>query len=240
MQQVVVKDLGLIPYQTAWDYQKDLHQQVVATKLNNRHLTPDDENYQPPIHYLILCEHPPTYTLGKSGDMSNLLLSSTELTQQGFQFFKINRGGDITYHGPGQLVVYPIFDLDLFFTDVHRYVRYLEEVVIRTLAEYGLTATRQPSYTGVWLPANTTAPNRKLCAIGIHLSRWVTMHGLAFNMNTDLTHFNYIIPCGIQDEDKTVSSLAQELNRPVPIEEIKTKIKQHFATLFQYDYLEIP
>ena len=179
---------------------------------------------------------PLVYTLGKSGSIDNLLLDNEALAQAGFEFFKINRGGDITYHGPGQIVGYPIFDLDRFFTDVHRYVRFLEEAVILTLADYGIYGTRVEKYTGVWLEATEDKPLRKICAIGVHLSRWVTMHGFAFNINTNLGHFNNIIACGITDEDKTVTSLAKELGREMDIEEVKSRLKNHFAHLFGFTF----
>jgi lipoyl(octanoyl) transferase len=238
MQQVILEDLGLIEYQAAWDYQKVLHQKLVATKLHNRNISEDHTDYQQPIHYLLFCEHPPVYTLGRSGDIANLLLNEVQLAQEGIAFFKTNRGGDITYHGPGQLVVYPIFDLDCFFTDVHRYVRYLEEIVIKTLGDYEVMATREKGYTGVWLPATQTQTKRKICAIGVHLSRWVTMHGLAFNIYPNLHHFQHIIPCGIEEKDKTVTSLAQELQIPIEMEAIKLKIKHYFAEVFQYAYTD--
>ncbi len=238
IQQVIFQDLGRMDYQQAWDYQTKLHRELVALKLENRQRMSEGS---PPLaqrHYLLFCEHPPVYTLGKSGSATNLLLDEKSLESQGFQFFAINRGGDITYHGPGQIVGYPIFDLDCFFTDVHRYVRSLEEAVIRTLAEYGVEADREQGYTGVWLPANERLPRRKICAIGVHLSRWVTLHGFAFNVNTDLSHFQNIIPCGISDTDKSVTSLQQELNRPLDVEAVKTKLKVHFSDLFGFEFSE--
>ncbi|MEM1216038.1 MAG: lipoyl(octanoyl) transferase LipB [Bacteroidota bacterium] len=230
------QDLGPMDYQSAWDYQTQLHQQLVKRKLGNRDRRKAGQAPLEQTHYLLFCEHPPVYTLGKSGSLDHLLLSETELAEQGFTFHKINRGGDITYHGPGQIVAYPIFDLDEFFTDVHRYVRYLEEAVIRTLAEYQIDGYREEGYTGVWIAATAGRPKRKICAIGVHLSRWVTMHGLAFNVNTDLSHFGHIIPCGIEDKDKDVTSLARELDRPVAINTVKQQLKKHFAELFGYRY----
>ena len=219
MEKVIFKDLGQVDYQSAWDYQTDVHQSIVERKLAIR----KEANIGDPLpHQLLFCEHPPVYTLGKSGSIDHLLLTETELEEQGFRFYKINRGGDITYHGPGQLVGYPIFDMERFFTDIHRYVRYLEEVIIRTIATYGLQGFRLKGYTGVWLEATATLPRRKICAIGVHLSRWVTMHGFAFNVNTDLSHFDYIVPCGIDDKDKAVTSLARELGHPVVMEEVKS------------------
>lgn len=231
------QDLGAIDYQEAWDYQTRLHRQLIDHKLNNRTLVKEGKAPEPQAHYLLFCEHPPVYTLGKSGSLDHLLLDEAALADGGFTFYKINRGGDITYHGPGQIVGYPIFDLDCFFTDVHRYVRYLEEAVILTIAEYGITGYREKGYTGVWIAANDQKPKRKICAIGVHLSRWVTMHGFAFNVNTQLSHFENIIPCGIDDDDKSVTNMAEELNRPVDITEVKQKLKEHFAQLFHYEYV---
>lgn len=231
---VIFQDLGLVDYQSAWDYQTSIHKTLVDRKLANREHTKAGLPTQVQEHYLLFCEHPPVYTLGKSGSLDHLLLDEAALAEQGFTFYKINRGGDITYHGPGQIVGYPIFDLDEFFTDVHQYVRYLEEAVMRTLLEYGIATYREPGYTGVWLPATALRPKRKICAIGVHLSRWVTLHGFAFNINTNLGHFSNIIPCGIQDDDKTVTSLAQELGQPVSIEEVKSRLRQHFADLFGF------
>lgn len=178
------------------------------------------------------------YTLGKSGSLDHLLLNEQELDKEGFTFYKINRGGDITYHGPGQIVGYPIFDLDCFFTDVHKYVRYLEEAVIRTLRDYGIEGRREQGFTGVWLAATDNQPKRKICAIGVHLSRWVTMHGFAFNVNTQLSHFENIIPCGINDDDKSVTSMSKELNKVIDIAEVKHKLKNHFAQLFEFEFTD--
>lgn len=235
MEQVVFKDLGRIAYREAWAFQETLLKELVDTKLWNRDHA---AALRPRKHYLLFCEHAPVYTLGKSGSLDNLLLDEKGLEEKGISFFKINRGGDITYHGPGQIVAYPIFDLDGFFTDVHRYVRTLEEAVIRTLAQYGIEATREPEYTGVWLPASGSLPKRKICAIGVHLSRWVTMHGLAFNVNTDLNYFRHIIPCGIADKDKDVTSMEAELGAPQDIEQVKTALKQEFSNLFEFEYTQ--
>lgn len=236
MQKVIFKDLDRISYREAWDYQQQLLTEAIDIKRQNRLLKERGEPLLPVKHHLLFCEHSPVYTLGKSGSLDHLLLDETSLAEKGIEFFKINRGGDITYHGPGQIVGYPIFDLDEFFTDVHRYVRYLEEAVIRTIAEYGLEGYRIPEYTGVWLPARELAPKRKICAIGVHLSRWVTMHGFAFNVNTELDYFRHIIPCGIQDEDKDVSSLAKELGFETDIVEVKERLKFHFADLFGFEF----
>ncbi len=230
MQTVKFRDLGQMDYQAAWDLQTLLHRNLVDKKLNNKHL---QLGSYPQEHQLLLVEHPPVYTLGKSGSMDHLLLSEEEMTGRGIQFFPINRGGDITFHGPGQIVGYPILDLDCFFTDVHRYVRNIEEVIIRTLAEYGIASQRIQGFTGVWIADTTGERFRKICAIGVHLSRWVTLHGWAFNVNTPLEYFDYIVPCGITDEDKTVTSMAKELGRPVDMQEVKEKIKRHFADVFE-------
>lgn len=229
-------NLGLIDYQEAWDLQTERHKELVARKLRNRDLNKKGLATEQQKHYLIFCEHPPVYTLGKTGSLDHLLLDEEGLTEKGFTFYKINRGGDITYHGPGQIVGYPIFDLDYFFTDVHKYVRYLEEAVMRTLEEYGIESYREDGYTGVWLPAKGYAPKRKICAIGVHLSRWVTLHGFAFNVNTMLDHFENIIPCGIQDDDKGVTSMAKELGKTIEMKEVQEKLKLHFADLFHYTY----
>lgn len=236
MQQVEFKDLGEIRYAEAWDFQRALHQELVDRKLTNRRKRESGVQEEPLKHYLLFCEHPPVYTLGKSGSVDHLLLTEDELQQQGFEFFKINRGGDITYHGPGQIVGYPILDLDGFFTDVHRYVRYLEEAIIRTIAEYGLPGERLKGFTGVWLDPGVGKPKRKICAIGVHLSRWVTMHGFAFNVNSNLEHFGHIVPCGIADQDKEVTSMARELDREIPMEEVKERVRHHLADLFTFSY----
>lgn len=219
-------DLGLIDYKEAWDYQEELFKRVVDLKIENR-------NHKTEIstpNYLIFCQHPHVFTLGKSGSLEHLLVNNDELNAKDAAFYKINRGGDITYHGPGQLVVYPILDLDNFFTDIHKYVRFLEEAVIRTCDDYGLKTDRIQGLTGVWLTDGTP---RKICAIGVKSSRWVTMHGLAMNVNTDLSYFGNIVPCGI--EDKAVTSLQQELGHEISIEEATEKLKNHLATLFDIE-----
>lgn len=234
---VIFQDLQNIPYQKAWDYQQRLLNEAVAIKRHNREFSPEQPEFLPHKHYLLFCNHPPVYTLGKSGSINHLLLSETEMQEKGIEFYKINRGGDITFHGPGQIVGYPILDLDEFFTDVHKYVRFLEEAVIRTMGEYGLAGYREEGFTGVWLPQTAVLPKRKICAIGVHLSRWVTMHGFAFNVNTDLQYFRNIIPCGIQAADKDVTSLAVELGHTIEIQEVKQKLKQHFADLFEFEFV---
>lgn len=225
-QKVRFVDLGLIPYAEAWQLQTRLNDALKEARRNGQNGT---------IHQLLFCEHPPVYTLGKSGTEDNLRISNDDLQDKKIEFFRINRGGDITYHGPGQIVGYPIFDLNLFFTDVHRYVRSLEEAVIRTLAFYGIEAGRIPEYTGVWLDVDTARP-RKICAIGVHMSRWVTMHGFAFNVNTDLRYYQHIVPCGIDTSTKPVTSMAMELQREVPIDDVKTILKGNFAEVFDFEY----
>ena len=229
---VIIKDLGLISYKASWDLQQELLKEVVARKRADGY-NPNDQ-----ISYLLICEHPPVYTLGKSGSIDHLLLNEEELNAKGIEFYKINRGGDITHHGPGQLVVYPIFDLELFFTDVHKYVRYLEETVIRTLTDYEMNGERIDGFTGVWLKGTDYLPERKICAIGVHLSRWVSMHGLAFNINNDLQLFNHIIPCGIAEDNKVVTSLSVEKRTPIDFEEVKSKMIHHFQELFQFSIVE--
>lgn len=232
---VEVQSLGLKDYQETWDYQEKLFKSVVDLKLGNRDLSQQEHQETP--NYLLFVEHPHVYTLGKSGHESNLLLNEDGLKEKHATYYKINRGGDITYHGPGQLVCYPILDLDNFFTDIHKYLRLLEEAVILTLAEYGLKAGRIKGLTGVWLDIDKENPEgafwnpRKICAIGVKTSRWVTMHGLALNVNPDLGYFNNIIPCGI--DDKAVTSISKELNREVSVEEVQEKLKAHLFALFE-------
>ena len=231
--QVDVRALGLIDYQSAWDEQERLFAAIVHQKLLNR-TCPIDEQ-QPTPNYLLFCEHPPVYTIGTSGHAENLLIDEARLSALGATLFKIRRGGDITYHGPGQLIGYPILDLDNFFTDIHRYMRLLEESIILTLADYGLPAGRIEGLTGVWLyDENDPAQNpRKICAMGVKASRWVTMHGFALNVNTDLTYFDHIVPCGITD--KAVTSMAAELGREVPLNEVSDYVGRHLATLFEME-----
>ncbi|MCB9360639.1 MAG: lipoyl(octanoyl) transferase LipB [Flavobacteriales bacterium] len=226
------QDLGLKDYKEAWDFQEQLFKANVDAKIENRRA---DEVVTPTISHLLFCEHPHVYTLGKSGDESHLLLSEALLKQKGATYYKINRGGDITYHGPGQIVGYPILDLDFFFTDIHKYLRYLEEMVILTLAEYGIKGERYEGYTGVWIDADNPLKARKICAMGVRCSRWVTMHGFAFNINPDLDYFNNIVPCGITD--KQVTSLQKELNQEIDVEEVKEKLKKHFCTLFEAELI---
>lgn len=224
---ILLEDLGLMDYKRAWDYQEQLFKSIVDLKIRNRR---DGSALETP-NYLLWVEHPHVYTLGKSGDIGNLLVDGAYLEQKGATFYKINRGGDITYHGPGQMVGYPILDLDNFFTDIHKYLRFLEEVVILTLAEYGLKAERSKGETGVWLDVGTPFA-RKICAMGVRASRWVTMHGFALNVNTDLGYFDLMIPCGIKG--KAVTSLNVELGqREVDMKEVKQKLLFHFQNLFE-------
>jgi lipoyl(octanoyl) transferase len=229
---VIFEDLGLIDYQQAWDYQTQLFDKIVAQKVANRNL-PESEQI-PTKNYLLFCEHPHVYTLGKSGSQEHLLLDDDGLKTNDASFYKINRGGDITYHGPGQIVGYPIFDLDNFFTDIHKYLRYLEEAVILTLKEYNIEAGRVDGMTGVWLDWEDEKKARKICAMGVKCSRWVTMHGFAFNVNAHLNYFNNIVPCGIPD--KPVTSLEKELGNPIDLNEVKEKLKTNIANVFDFDF----
>ncbi len=255
--QVIFVDTGLIEYKTAWDLQHKLQHELIDRKLKKRDkdikaVTVSEravraEDFLPSEqeqthHYLLFCEHPPVYTLGKSGSIDNLLLNEEQLAAQGATFFKINRGGDITFHGIGQITGYPILDLDYFFNDVHKYVRSLEEAVIRTCAEFNVIGSRINGYTGVWINdatnENPKLRNRKICAIGVHLSRWVTLHGFAFNVSTDISYFDAIIPCGIEDEDKSVTSLEKEISTKISMNEVKLKLLNHFSDIFKFDYEE--
>ena len=224
---VELQDLGNKDYKQSWDYQEQLFKGIVDTKIKNRR----EELQVPTNNYFLFVEHPHVYTLGKSGDLSNLLLDENQLKDKGATFYKINRGGDITYHGPGQIVGYPILDLENFFTDIHKYLRFLEEMIILTLAEYNLKAERSPGETGVWLDVGTPFA-RKICAMGVRASRWVTMHGFALNVNANLGYFDNIIPCGIRG--KAVTSLNVELGvKEVSVEEVKEKLIKHFTNLFE-------
>ena len=227
--EIKFEQLGLIDYKEAWDYQDRLFTSIIDTKTRNRGVGADEQ--QPTTNYLLFCSHPHVYTLGKSGHESNLLINEEGLKAKGATFYKINRGGDITYHGPGQIVGYPILDLDNFFTDIHKYLRFLEEAIILTLNDYGIAAGRIAGLTGVWLDHEEQKNPRKICAMGVKCSRWVTMHGFAFNINTDLDYFNNIVPCGITD--KQVTSLAKELGREVPLAEVEEKLLRHLAALFE-------
>ena len=225
---ILFKDLKIKDYQETWDYQTTLLQEIVDIKIGNRrkNLSIETDNH------LLFVEHPHVYTLGKSGDLSNLLLNEKQLEEKGATFYKINRGGDITYHGPGQIVGYPILDLENFFTDIHKYLRLLEESIILTIAEYGLKGYRSAGETGVWLDVGTPFA-RKICALGIRSSRWVTMHGFALNVNTNLGYFDHIIPCGIRG--KAAASMEAELGEKLDLEEVKGKILKHFKILFEVE-----
>ncbi len=223
-------DLGALRYKEAWDLQERLFAEAVNDKIALRKA---ENSKQFTLNRLLFVEHPPVYTLGKSGKQENLLLDEAGLAQRGIDYYKINRGGDITFHGPGQLVGYPLLDLDQFFTDIHLYLRTLEEAVILTLAGYGISAGRIDGLTGVWIDYENELLARKICALGVKCSRWVTMHGFAFNVNTDLGYFGHIIPCGI--DDKAVTSLAAELGYTVPLQEVKDKLRGHLLDLFGWE-----
>ena len=220
-------------YKACWDYQESLFNESISQKISNRNLEP--EQHILTKNHLLFVEHPHVYTLGKSGDVSHLLINDHQLEEKQATYYKINRGGDITYHGPGQLVGYPILDLDHFFTDIHKYLRLLEETIILTLDEYGIKAGRSKGETGVWLDEDNVFKSRKICAMGVRCSRWVTMHGWGFNVNSNLDYFNNIIPCGIQD--KAVTSLNKELGQAVDMTEIKEKLKKHFSSLFECELI---
>lgn len=222
------KQLGLIDYKDAWELQRNLFDDIIKAKLENRELSP--EGRIKTENYLLFCEHPHVYTLGKSGNPDNLLLNEEELRDHGASFIPIDRGGDITYHGPGQIVGYPIVDLDNFTNDIHKYLRFLEESIILTLANYGIEAGRIKGLTGVWLDHRQIENPRKICAIGVRTSRWVTMHGFAFNVNPDLSYFKHIIPCGIQD--KSVTSLQKELGKPISRKEVEGRIMANMGKVF--------
>lgn len=229
---IQLQDIGRKDYKETWEYQEALFKEILDIKIKNRR---EDAGLSTP-NYFLFVEHPHVYTLGKSGDISNLLLSEEQLKEKEATFYKINRGGDITYHGPGQIVGYPILDLDNFFTDIHKYLRFLEEMVILTLAEYDINATRSEGETGVWIDVGTPFA-RKICALGVRASRWVTMHGFALNINANLGYFDHIIPCGIKD--KTVTSLQVELGVDhVNVDEVKEKLLKHFKTLFEAEFIK--
>lgn len=230
---IIFKDLGVMDYKACWDYQEALFNETILTKVNNRDLPSSEQRST--SNYLLFVEHPHVYTLGKSGDEKNLLLNQEELAEKDASYYKINRGGDITYHGPGQLVAYPILDLDHFFTDIHRYLRLLEETIIRTIKEYGVIGERSIGETGVWIEPEHPLRARKICAMGVRCSRWVTMHGWGFNVNADLDYFGNIIPCGISN--KSVTSLHKEIGREVNMGEIKERLLHHFVDLFEAELI---
>lgn len=237
-QTVWLQQLGVVSYKQAWDYQEQLLQQNLAHKAAARRLeleTGSSAGAAATTHHLLLLQHPPVYTLGKSGDMAHILISDEERSQKGIEFFPTNRGGDITFHGPQQLVGYPILDLEQFETDIGKYLRKLEEVIICTMAAYGLKGERSAGETGVWLEPDVPGRERKICAMGVRCSRWITMHGFALNVNTDLNYFNHIVPCGIQH--KQVTSLQKELGREVPMHEVQQLVQQNFETVFEVELL---
>lgn len=223
-EQIIFQDLGKMPYQAAWDYQEKLLQENVKKKstVGGQQLT---------VNHLLFVEHPPVYTLGKSGNMDNVLMSDDELQANNIEFFHTNRGGDITFHGPEQIVGYPILDLEKFYTDIGKYLRNIEEVIILTMAEYGIKGDRSSGETGVWIEPGVPGKERKICAIGVRCSRWITMHGFAFNVNTDLSYFNNIIPCGIVN--KQVTSMQKELGHSLDMQEVKEKVKSNFERVFE-------
>lgn len=239
MKKVIFEDWGLVDYQEAWDRQQALFDETIRIKMENRNREKAASSSAEPAafeplttpDYLLFCEHPHVFTLGKSGKVDHLLLDEEALEKVNASFYKINRGGDITYHGPGQIVGYPVFDLDHFFTDIHRYLRTLEDAVILTLEEYGVESGRIQGLTGVWLDPDHPAKARKICALGVRCSRWVTMHGFAFNVNVDTGYFGHIVPCGI--DDKKVTSLHLELGKPVDIQETKEILKDKISGLFE-------
>jgi len=232
-QEVIFRDLGLMDYQSAWDYQEKLLQENVKRKSDVGSRMSDlgpRTSESGTSHFFLLVEHPPVYTLGKSGNANNILINDELRSEKGIEFFRTNRGGDITFHGPGQIVGYPIIDLEKFYTDIGRYLRNIEEVVILTMAEYGLKGERSPGETGVWIEPENKGKERKICAIGVRTSRWITMHGFAFNVNTNLEYFNFIVPCGISN--KQVTSLSKELGVVLDLEEVKEKVKKNFEKVF--------
>lgn len=229
-------DLGLKDYKEAWDYQEELFDGIIKQKVLNRNSEKTEQI--PTNNYLLFCEHPHVYTLGKNGSENNLLIGQMQLTDKKASFYKTDRGGDITYHGPGQLVGYPILDLDNFSPDIHQYVAFLEEAIIRTMSEYGLSGARLKGASGVWLDIDDPIKTRKICAVGIRTSRWVTMHGFAFNINSDLSYFDLINPCGFTD--KKTTSMQAELKKPIDMESVKDKVKKHLTELFDMDMIVSP
>ncbi len=228
-QPVIFKDLGVMDYQAAWDYQESLLKENVRRKSLVYSQEPAEELLTTQ-HHLLFVEHPPVYTLGKSGDINNVLINEEARTAKGIEFFRTNRGGDITFHGPGQIVGYPIIDLEKYYTDIGKYLRNIEEVIILTLKDYDINAGRSAGETGVWIDADIKGKERKICAIGVRTSRWITMHGFALNVNTDLNYFNFIVPCGISN--KKVTSLEKELGRKIDFEEAKERVRNNFAVVF--------
>ncbi|MGZ5134299.1 MAG: lipoyl(octanoyl) transferase LipB [Flavitalea sp.] len=244
LQQVICRDLGVVPYQQAWDYQEKLLNNNVQIKSSIRESAlhqriPDGPGTELQLrteNFFLLVEHPPVYTLGKSGSEENILIDANERASRGIEYFKTNRGGDITFHGPGQVVGYPIIDLENFYTDIGKYLRNIEEVIIRTLSEYNIKGQRSSGETGVWIDPEVPGMERKICAIGVRCSRWITMHGFAFNVNTDLAYFDHIIPCGIRN--KKVTSLKNELGYDIGVAEVKEKIKRNFQKVFNVEMID--
>ena len=243
-QTVIFRDLEQLSYREAWDYQELLMRENLQVKADAMAHAEEAASSTMPVHsnavngtthHLLFVEHPPVYTIGKSGNDKHFLINEEECRRRNIEYFRTNRGGDITFHGPGQIVGYPIFDLEKFYTDIGRYLRELEEVIILTMAEYGLKGERSPGETGVWIDPDIKGRERKICAMGVRCSRWITMHGFAFNVNTDLSYFNFIVPCGIQG--KQVTSLQKELGRNVPIEEVKQKVKANFESVFKIELI---
>lgn len=242
-QEIIFRDLGLQDYKTAWDYQENLLQGNVKIKsaVGNLQLSAETDNFEiqqaqiATTNYLLFTEHPAVFTLGKSGEINNLLIDDEKLKQKGIEFYKTNRGGDITFHGPQQVVGYPILDLEKFTTDIGKYLRNIEEVIILTLVEYGIKGERSQGETGVWIDTTIKGKERKICAIGVRCSRWITMHGFAFNVNTDLSYFDYIVPCGI--ENKQVTSLEKELGKKIDMAEVKEKLKKNFEKVFHAELI---
>lgn len=238
MQEVNFTDMGLIAYKNAWDFQESLLQENVNLKSEARAANPNYNVHELPTqHHFLICEHPPVYTLGKSGDINHVLLNEKELAAKGIEFHHTNRGGDITFHGLQQIVGYPILDLEKFYTDIGMYLRNLEEVIIRTVREYGITGDRSSGETGVWVDPHVKGRERKICAIGVRCSRWITMHGFALNVNTDLNYFNFIVPCGIQN--KQVTSIEKEVGAKVDPEDVKQHIRKHFEEVFEVSLKEL-
>lgn len=231
--ELIVRDLGNMRYKDAWDLQESLLQEGLKVKGEARGRGISDPSQVDTTNYFLFVEHPPVYTLGKSGSMEHVLISDKEREEKGIEFYPTNRGGDITFHGPGQIVGYPILDLEKWYTDIGRYLRNLEEVIIRVMAHYGLKGDRSPGETGVWLDPGEKGRERKICAMGVRCSRWITMHGFAFNVNTDLGYFDHIVPCGIYN--KQVTSLEKELGYKLEIEEVKSLVIKHFSEIFQVD-----
>lgn len=237
--QVQYLEYQQMTYQEAWDLQTICHNELKQNKLSWRDLSEQERASKAQLHRLIFCEHGHVYTLGKSGSVDHLLLSENDLKAKNIEYYKINRGGDITYHGPGQITGYPIFDMDEFYNDIHRYVRMLEECVIKLLSFYGIEGDRIDGYSGVWIKSREDGqPHHKICAVGVHMSRWVTLHGFALNVNTDLAYFENIVPCGIYDDDKAVTSIQKELGRKVNMKEVKDKLKAIFAVEFDFEFKE--